>query len=437
MKVRGWRILLLLIVTISILKCNKKQVDMAYLPLMYITIDEITSTTVVLIGSNAHTGGQGLGTSDFGFYYNTANHTESDKDIYIGMASGSSYKFEKTLTGLTPGTEYYAGSYAVNSYGRGGSAKVNFKTLSSKPVIVTSFVLEFTNTSAVLGGQVVSEGGGPVTDCGVYWGLSPMPENSGIKLQIGKGIGEYSSEVKGLSPGTTYYVRAYATNSSGTAVGLQYSFNTGQNTEKPIIIDVDSNVYHYVTVGNQVWMAENLKVTKLNDSAIIPLVLNGSEWQQLTTPGYCYYNNEVENKAIYGALYNWNAVNSGKLCPVGWHVPSLSEWTSLINYLGGEEIAGTKLMEVGIAHWISRVEPGYDSNKNATNESGFTALPGGGIINDDFSDMHEQAIWWCSTNNLFEEKADVAFIYYNWYKVYLVNNRNGINDGLSVRCLKD
>ena len=133
--------------------------------------------------------------------------------------------------------------------------------------------------------------------------------------------------------------------------------------------DIDGNVYHTVTIGTQIWMVENLKTTRYNDGSPIPFVTDSSSWSNLTTPGYCWYNNDTTNKNTYGALYNWFAVNTGKLAPTGWHVPTDDEWTTLTTYLGGESIAGGKLKETGTTHWRT-------PNAGATNEIGFTASSG-------------------------------------------------------------
>ncbi len=150
------------------------------------------------------------------------------------------------------------------------------------------------------------------------------------------------------------------------------------------VTDIDGNIYHTVTIGTQVWMVENLKVTKYNDGNVIPYVTDSVSWGKLQTPAYCFYNNDIKNKTIYGALYNWYSVNTGKLAPNGWHVAKDSEWKTLITFLGdpsnnalfGEDsIAGGKMMEIGTSHWIGL-------NSGANNSSGFTALPGGGRFSD-------------------------------------------------------
>jgi len=139
--------------------------------------------------------------------------------------------------------------------------------------------------------------------------------------------------------------------------------------------DVEGNIYPVVTIGTQVWMAENLRTTKFNDGTPIPLIKGESDWAvlhgQLNKPAFSWYNDDAKiDKGVYGGLYNWWAVKSNKLCPKDWHVPKDDEWAVLTNFLGGDTIAGGKLKATGNAHWL-------DPNTGATNETKFNALPGG------------------------------------------------------------
>ena len=192
------------------------------------------------------------------------------------------------------------------------------------------------------------------------------------------------------------------------------------------VTDIDGNVYHTVTIGTQIWMAENLKTTKYNDGTAIPLV-TGAAWDNLTTPGYCWYNDSAIYANTYGALYNWYAVKTGKLAPTGWHVPTDSEWEVLGNYLGGDSVAGGPLKSTSTL-WDS-------PNTGATDATGFAALPGGCRYNDgSFKGIGNNGLWWSST-------AIVAT--FSWYRcmsyygaiVSRINANNGF--GFSVRCVRD
>jgi uncharacterized protein (TIGR02145 family) len=177
-------------------------------------------------------------------------------------------------------------------------------------------------------------------------------------------------------------------------------------------------------------MAENLRTTKYNNGTVIPNITSASEWMSLTTGAYCNYNNTTSNDTIanYGRLYNWYAINMSKLAPNGWHVPTDAEWTTLTTYLGGESIAGGKLKETGTTNW-------YSPNTDATNETGFTALPGGiRYYYGTFQSFGHFGLWWSAT----EDGANSAWdrsMSYNISDAY----RNNYNKelGFSVRCVKD
>ncbi|MCX6328300.1 MAG: fibrobacter succinogenes major paralogous domain-containing protein, partial [Bacteroidia bacterium] len=173
--------------------------------------------------------------------------------------------------------------------------------------------------------------------------------------------------------------------------------------ENTIAIDSSNNhIYKTVKIGNQVWMAENLKTTLFNDGTPISLVTDDTLWNNLKTPAYCWCYAEFfpPKNTAYGLSYNWYAVNTGKLCPTGWHVPSDAEWTTLVDYLGGDSVAGDKLKTADF--WVrtgnittneSGVITELPVSPTATNESGFTAIPGS-YRNKGSGD--ESGFWWSS-----------------------------------------
>ena len=213
------------------------------------------------------------------------------------------------------------------------------------------------------------------------------------------------------------------TNGKTTAV-----FNSG--ITYGTLTDQDGNDYKTVTIGTQIWMAENLLTTKYNDGTSIANVTGTNEWENLTTDAYCNYNNTTTSDSIatFGRLYNWYAVKTGKLAPKGWHVPTDAEWTTLTTYLGGESVSGGKLKETGTTHWTT-------PNTGATNETGFTALPDGyrnGL--GTYSNIGRSGYWWSSTENS-SIAAWSSSMYYNDIDVYrsIYNKRYGF----SVRCIRD
>jgi len=195
------------------------------------------------------------------------------------------------------------------------------------------------------------------------------------------------------------------------------------------LTDKDGNVYTSVIIGTQEWMVENLKTTKYNDGTDIPLVTDDYEWSDLTTDAYCWYDNDAATyKNPYGALYNWYAVNTGKLCPTGWRVPTDAEWTELTVYLGGF-VAGGKLKESGTTHWNS-------PNTGATNETGFTALPSGyrSYLNGTYYYIGSHGYWWSSQ----EYSTTNAYLRYMIYVDPGIYRDSGNKRyGYSVRCLRD
>lgn len=294
----------------------------------------------------------------------------------------------------------------------------------SLPQLNTSPLVNLTSISAECGGIISSDGGAPILERGVCWNTDIHPQVSNNCTSDGEGIGGFSSFITGLTSGTDYFVRAYATNSEGTAYGNEFHFLTP-------VIDSEGNVYKTIIIGEQVWMAENLKATRFRDTNRIPNVTDNFSWLNTTSPGYCWYgNDETSYKKLYGALYNWFAVNTGKLCPAGWHVPSEEEWLILTNYLGGEDLASGRLKEQGLLHWKS-------PNLGATNDYGFSALPGGfrtGLNTGSFRAMGYIGWWWSQTESdiSWARNRTIAFD-----AAEIAKGKALKRNGYSVRCVKD
>jgi uncharacterized protein (TIGR02145 family) len=210
---------------------------------------------------------------------------------------------------------------------------------------------------------------------------------------------------------------------------LQFTMcKAGKGTVKGTMKDIEGNVYQIVTIGTQTWMAENLRTTKYRDGTPIPMITDNTSWEQDTNGACSSYNNEPAKTKIYGLLYNGYAImNSKNLAPAGWHIPSDQEWNTLVDYLGGEKEAGGKLKGTANTYWYENV--------GATDESGFTALPGGYRDATGFFDWlglrtfiasstewGPKAVWFRDLQNLNPWVNRAHFTE---------------NAGLSVRCIKD
>ncbi len=391
------------------------------------TAEIVDKTTNLAIGGGEVTDDGASQVTARGVVWSTSdNPTLDDNDGFTTDDAGTG-EFTSELTGLDPATAYYVRAYATNSAGTAYGNQVQFSTDALPPTVITAEIADSTENSAIGGGEVTDDGGAGVTARGVVWSTSENPtldDNDGFTTDDA-GTGEFTSELTGLDRETTYYVRAYATNSGGTGYGEQVQFTTLYGT----VTDADDNVYLVVRIGDQEWMAENLRTTKYNDGTAITNITGDSQWRDNRTTGaYCWYDNDESNGEIYGAIYNWLAVETGKLCPTGWRVASDEDWTELTEFLGGLDVAGGKLKEVGTEHW-------NDPNEGATDEYGFRALPGGNrdILNGSFTLKGIIGFWYTST-------ADGANI---WYRA-MSNGSTGVTRaraasdyGFYVRCIKE
>jgi uncharacterized protein (TIGR02145 family) len=302
-------------------------------------------------------------------------------------------------------------------------------TAETIPVLTTTAISVITPNTSKSGGNISSDGNSAVTSRGVCWSTSQNPTISDNKTSDGSGSGTFTSSITGLAESTTYYVRAYATNGIGTAYGNQVSFTT-IIAAAGTVTDIDGNIYNTITIGTQVWTKENLRVTHYRNGDPITKVTDTNTWGALTTEAFCWYNNDAAaNALIYGALYNWYAVSDPRnICPVGWHVPSDTEWSTLENNIGGIAVAGGKLKEVGTTHWSL-------PNIGATNETGFTALPSGYRYSSGIFDVLTfNGVFWTSTQeNLYYSKY--RYISYNNAEVTPASLH--LRAGCSLRLVKD
>jgi len=396
-------------------------------------VSAITSKSATVKGTIVELGG---GITDHGHCWSTDQQSSiTNEKTSLGTATALN-DFTSELVNLEPRVMYY-----VRAYVNGGDETIygeetSFTTLDD--VVSTSEVSDITVNTAKCGGNITDDGGAAITARGVCWSTDPNPTVNDNKTSDGSGTGSFTSTLTGLHVNTTYYVRAYATNSFGTTYGNERSFYVLPPCGEDFIDTRDSIVYKTVKIGNQCWMAENL--------AYLPKVSSSLSGSSISPYYYVYgyQGNSVsaakatENYSTYGVLYNWPAALEA--CPAGWHLPSDDEWKELEMFLGMSKSEaesegyrrtdeeGGKLKENGTAHWDS-------PNTGANNESGFTALPGGYRFYDDsFYNIGGIGSWWSSTENgtsfamnrevLYNMKAVARFSFLK-------------TAGFSVRCIRD
>jgi uncharacterized protein (TIGR02145 family) len=322
-------------------------------------------------------------------------------------------------------------------------------------IITTNDIEVFSEGIYIFSGTIVSSGNETITEHGFCWSETGNPVIEGTSIQLGarNSAGSFTSTVSDFTVSTTYYVRAYAIAGSIPYYGEEKSFTTPE-TLRPTITDIDHNIYYSVNIGDQTWMADNLKAIRYPDGSKIPLVEDRQAWFNflMYAEAYCWYENYAATGTIYGALYTWptamhitseSDIKPGDVqgvCPDGWHLPSDSEWKQLEMFLGmsqaeadGEKWRGTneggKLKYEGIQNW-SWTSP----NTGATNESGFRALPGGWRDGAGyFKNLGTATRFWSSS-----KRADYAWVReldYNSSGIF--RDTKGLYEANSVRCIKD
>jgi uncharacterized protein (TIGR02145 family) len=377
-------------------------------------ISSITETTANGGGNVTHDGGASV-TSRGVCWNTTGSPSISDNKTSDGTGTGS---FASSLSGLNQNITYYVRAYATNNEGTAYGQQKQFTTGGGMtlPTVETTVIYDVTETSAMGTGNVTDDGGANVTERGMCISLSQNPTIANDIFPSGTDLGYFTCTINGLSADTKYYVRAYATNSQGTAYGSQIEFTTegGSGGSGSFTDSRDSKTYDYVTIGSQTWMAENLNFS----------IASGS---------WCYDDSNT-NCSTYGRLYKWDVAQSA--CPSGWHLPSDGEWMVLEEYLGmsSSDANNTGLRSTGDVGLGLKSTSGWSSNGNGNNSDGFDALPAGSQNYTGNSDhLGEKAFFWTSTPS-----GSLAFdrrLAYNENGVYRYGNNR--NNGLSVRCIKD
>ena len=299
-------------------------------------------------------------------------------------------------------------------------------TPSSVPTVITVTPTEVTQSTATGGGNITSDGGSSITARGVCWGVTADPTIDDNITSDGTGSGSFTSAVTGLAGLTEYHVRAYATNSLGTGYGEDVAFYTTDSTGT--VTDIDGNTYRTVKIAGLWWTAENLKVTHYRNHVAITNATDSASWVDATQGAYCNYDNDASHVALYGRLYNWYAVSdTSGLAPDGWHVATDAEWQTMVDYFGGDSLAGGPLKEAGIEHWAT-------PNVGATNRSGFTALPAGfRYPNAEFYGIQAHGNFWTGTTN----GAGGYYRFVHCTNVEVAHFTCSPPGGFAVRCVRN
>jgi len=420
-------------------------------------ITNITETTATCGGSITDEGGATI-TARGVCWSTSSNPTIEDNYSSDGTGTGI---YTSSMSGLTANIKYYVRAYATNSNGTFYGNEQSFSTSQSVglPTLTTNAITNITETTATCGGNITDDGGATITARGVCWSTGSNPTIADNYTSDGNGTGAFTSSINGLTAGTAYYIRAYASNSEGTTYGNEQSFTTNSPFVGGQITDIDGNGYQTVKIGEQWWMAENLKVTRYADGTEIPLITDNGDWIYVGELGkaYCYYNNNINNEVeTYGALYTWAAAVNGEggnstnqiriqgVCPDSWHIPSDNEWKELEMFLGmsqedadllgfrganeGSKIAGNAFL------WNS----GALKDESVYGSSGFDALPSGYRIyyasgSTGLLGMIGQ--WWSSTRYGTSYKAYTRKIASDYTTIRRYNDDTRY--GFSVRCVKD
>jgi len=404
--------------------------------------------STVKMSSNKLTGDTFIfNNSDFKYLISDTLYSESEinllkgeLDLAVPISNPSTGNYEASFLYDNPNGYKYL--YLVWDYSISTEIDLCYDELSSIeacflcavesiPTLITTSLSSIASTTATSGGTILSGGGSNITDKGVVWSTSTNPTTSlPTKTNDGTGTNSFISSITGLTPGVTYYVRAYAINGVGTAYGNELTFTSAV----PALPTVK--------ICDQTFTLYNLDVSTYSDGTTIPNVTGNLDWRNLTTGAWCYYDNSTFYGSRYGKLYNWYAVAGiydaaslanpalrKTLAPDGYHIPTEAEWNTLVDCLGGLEVAGGKMKSTGSLYW------GFP-NAGATNSSGFTGLPGGkrglygsGPATGVFTLEGDSGFWWSIDDN--------TLIQLNTENDNTYTTPNPEYVGASVRLIKD
>ncbi|MBS4013774.1 MAG: fibrobacter succinogenes major paralogous domain-containing protein [Bacteroidetes bacterium] len=385
-------------------------------------------------------GPQGLS----GYYYGISSDTTPGAHFWSSTTTpveGDDYR--KTTIYLSHDTEAVNYYYATTEYGKQDGLSIRCLMHIGNPVVSTQRVVNVTQNSAVAGVSVIYERGNKPDAIGLVWSKLPEPSfeiNDGLVFNSNIDA-EAKFELSGLTKNTLYFVRAFATIGGTHFYGDEVSFKTYFGT----VTDVEGNIYNTVKIGNQLWMAENLRVIQYNsDGSFIPFYDFYDPWENVSGFGaYTYHPSEGEIKmdVNYGNLYNWHAVNDARgLCPTDWRVPDDNDWNELVYFvdkdaIGNDNIAGSKLKST--SRYPDSHPRWLNPNSSAINDHGFSAVPGGNRHSwggsQQFESLGESALFW----SLSDAGNNASFFRIYFLDEDMANYSYNKHYGLSVRCIKN
>ena len=386
---------------------------------------ETDQSVVIMSNSSAQVGGSitdagGTPITARGLCWATGQTPTMDDMVAAGLpALTGTGSFTASMGQLQPAVMYHARVFAVNHKGIAYGDEVVF-FIPTVPVVAIAAVTGISDVAATVGGLVSSTGNGTVTGLGVQYGTDTITLSEAATTPQGDGTGPFSILLNGLNPGTLYHVRAFATNAVGTAYGGWSTFITS-------VRDVDGNVYKVVKIGDQYWMAENLRTITYDNSDPLETAPLETDWFNLSSGAWAGRIDLFGNWEDYGRLYNHYATTDIRnVCPAGWSVPTNVQWDSLITYLGGYQIAGGS-MKADTDLWTA-------PNTGATNTSGFNGVPAGLRTGSGSYDLLSfTGYWWSRTDA--GPTADHYELKHNSSSV--IQGSGPKNFGYSIRCIKD
>lgn len=422
-------LLLFTVIVFSFSMCKKKK-DNSIATITTNAVTDLTATSAKTGGAITDDGGSAITKKGVCWAVHSAP-TVADSITNDGTGGTA---FTSNLTALNANTTYYVRAYAINATGTAYGNEVNFKTNAGVATITTTNVTDIVALSAKSGGSITNDGGAPITERGIVFGTAPNPTTSNNKVATGTGTGTFTATMSPLASQQTYYARAYAINSYGSAYGNQVQFNAASaNT----VTDVDGNVYPYVTVGTQSWMSQNLKVSKFKNGDAITNGVSGYNWSTQPSPAYTFPDKAINNKDTFGLFYSMAVINDGRgVCPVGWHVPTDNDWKVLeVNQGMPQSVADQPNDFPGRGTVGAKFLEGGSSGLNIQ-KAGYVYLdPGSGASYFSFRDW---GLYWTSSH-----PADPNGL---WFRGFNLGSPDpapiarGIGDNayvLSVRCVKD